>query len=164
MSIAFSSGRKGMAMIFSRTSQYAIQALTYIAAQPRGGFVLNRQIADALEVPSPYLAKVLQDLCQAELLESARGRLGGFCLTREAESTSIMNILLTIEGSQVSKECIMGLKECGDETACPIHRKWKPIKQEIIALLDKLTLKDLARGVSSGKYHLGDLPERLPRH
>jgi hypothetical protein len=56
------------AMIFSRTSQYAIQALIYLATQPSGRRVLNREIAQNLGVPLAYLAKILQDLSREKLL------------------------------------------------------------------------------------------------
>jgi DNA-binding IscR family transcriptional regulator len=55
-------------MILSRTSQYAIQALIYIATQPPGEPVLNRKIAAYLNVPSAYLAKIMQSLCKGNLL------------------------------------------------------------------------------------------------
>ena len=54
-------------MIFSRTSQYAIQAL-YLATQPSGRRVLNREIAQNLGVPLACLAKILQDLSREKLL------------------------------------------------------------------------------------------------
>lgn len=67
-------------MILSRTSQYAVQALIYMATQPDATPVLNKDIAAKLGVPAPYLAKILQSLAKGNLLFSFRGRLGGFCL------------------------------------------------------------------------------------
>ena len=70
-------------MILSRTSQYAVQALIYMATQPADTPVLNKDIAAKLNVPAPYLAKILQNLAKGNLLYSFRGRLGGFCLREE---------------------------------------------------------------------------------
>lgn len=148
-------------MILSRTSQYAIQALIYIATQPRGEPVLNRKISDYLDVPSAYLAKIMQSLCKGNLLYSFRGRLGGFCLREGAEKTNLMQILALTEGPRFTEDCLLGLKVCSDETACPMHTKWKPIKQKVVALLSEQTLEKLAAAVISGKYRLTDLPNAV---
>jgi len=149
------------AMIFSRTSQYAIQALIYLATQPSGRRVLNREIAQNLGVPSAYLAKILQGLSREKLLHSSRGRCGGFSLRPGAEKTSLLDIVLLTEGARVDRECLLGLKECTDETACPLHRKWKPVKKEILAYFGSVTLVRLAHAVQSGQYRLADLPLAL---
>jgi Rrf2 family protein len=148
-------------MILSRTSQYAIQALIYIAAQPPGVPVLNRMVARYLNVPSAYLAKVMQTLERGTLLYSFRGRLGGFCLREGCEKTNLMQILTLVEGPGLTENCVLGLKVCSDETACPMHVKWKPIKAKIVELLQKQTLEMLALAVKSGKYRLTDLPNAI---
>lgn len=148
-------------MILSRTSQYAIQALIFVATQPRGEPVLNRKIAEYLDVPSAYLAKIMQNLCKGNLLYSFRGRLGGFCLREGAEKTDLMQILALTEGSRFTEDCVLGLKVCSDATACPMHTKWKPIKQKIVDLLTEQTLEKLAAAVQSGKYRLTDLPNAI---
>lgn len=150
-------------MIFSRTTQYAIQALIYLAAQPSGKRVLNREIAQNLGVPSPYLAKILQSLSRDKLLDSSRGRTGGFSLCPGAEKASLLDIVFLTEGPRVDRECLLGLKVCKDETACPLHRKWKPVKKVILASLGSVTLIHLAQAVKSGQYRLADLPLALTR-
>ncbi|HUW37378.1 MAG TPA: Rrf2 family transcriptional regulator [Rhodocyclaceae bacterium] len=145
-------------MILSRTSQYAIQALIYVAAQPRGVPVLKRMIAQYLNVPPAYLAKVLQTLERGALLHSFRGRQGGYCLREGCEKTDLMQILTLIEGPGLTGNCVLGLKVCSDETPCPMHVKWTPIKASIVELLQKQTLEVLALAVKSGKYRLTDLP------
>lgn len=151
-------------MIISRTSQYAIQALIYLATQPRGQPVLSREIAASLGVPAAYLAKILQDLSRGQILDSTRGRSGGFSLRSDAERTSLLDIVLLLEGMRVRRECLLGLKQCGDETACPVHRKWKRVKHEMLAYLGGLTLGHLADAVQRGQYRLSDLPLAPPRH
>jgi Rrf2 family iron-sulfur cluster assembly transcriptional regulator len=148
-------------MIFSRTSQYAIQALIYLAIQPSGTRLLNRDIARNLGVPSAYLAKILKELSREKLLDSLRGRCGGFSLRPDAEKTNLLDIVLLTEGARIARECLLGLKVCKDESACPLHRKWKPIKKEILASLGGVTLIYLARAVQSGQYRLSDLPLTL---
>ena len=148
-------------MILSRTSQYALQALIFIATRPPGEPVLNREIASYLDVPPAYLAKIMQSLCKGRLLYSFRGRLGGFCLREGAEKTDLMKILLLTEGTGFTQDCVLGLKVCSDATACPMHAKWVPIKKKLVSLLNDQTLEKLARAVQSGKYRLTDLPSSL---
>ncbi|MBI5750910.1 MAG: Rrf2 family transcriptional regulator [Hydrogenophilales bacterium] len=145
-------------MILSRTSQYAIQALTYIATQTRGEPMLNREIAANLHVPSAYLAKIMRSLCQTNLLYSKRGRLGGFALHTGAERMNLMDIVLLVEGERVGRECLLGLKECGDERVCPMHRRWEPVKEQMMSFMREMTLNDLVKAVRNGEYRLSDIP------
>ena len=146
-------------MILSRTTQYAIQALIYMATQPPGVVVLNRTIAECLKSPPTYLAKILQELSRGNLLYSFRGKQGGFCLRENSEKINLMQIVRITEGPGFTEDCVLGLKVCSDKTACPMHAKWWPIKQEIVKLLQNQTLDMLAATVVSGKYQLTDFPE-----
>lgn len=148
-------------MILSRTTQYAIQALIYMATQPPGVAVLNRTIADHLNSPSTYLAKILQELCKGNLLYSFRGKQGGFCLRENSDKINLMQIVRLTEGPEFTEGCVLGLKVCSDKTACPMHTKWWPIKQEIVKLLQNQTLEMLAAMVASGEYQLTDFPRAV---
>lgn len=148
-------------MILSRTSQYAIQALIFVATQPRGVPVLIRTVAKHLDVPPPYLAKIMQSLSRGKLINSFRGRQGGVCLHEGGEDIDLMRILTLIEGPGLTENCVLGLKICGDETACPMHTQWQPIKTKIVKLLTRQTLGKLAAAVRSGKYRLTELPFAL---
>ena len=145
-------------MILSRTSQYAIQALIFVAMRPPGVPVLIRTVAAHLNVPPPYLAKIMQSLSRGKLIHSFRGRQGGVCLSEGGENTDLMQILTLIEGPGLTDNCVLGLKVCGDDTACPMHTQWKPIKTRIVKLLNQQTLGKLAAAVQSGKYRLTELP------
>jgi Rrf2 family protein len=148
-------------MLISRTSQYAIQSLIYIATQPPGEPVLSREAAERLQVPAAYLAKIMQVLCRGGLVTSFRGRLGGFCLREDPEKIDLMRVLQITEGQEFTKDCVLGLKVCSEETACPMHKKWLPIKEEIIAMLKQQTLSTLSDAVKTGKYRISDLPQAL---
>ena len=145
-------------MILSRTSQYAIQALIYIATQPSGVAILNRTIAEKLGASPTYLAKILQNLCRFNLLYSFRGNQGSFCLREEGEKINLLQIVLITEGSGIKEECVLGFKVCSDKKPCLMHKQWSPIRQEIVKLLQCQNLGFLAAEVLSGKYLLSDLP------
>ena len=148
-------------MILSRTTQYAIQALVYLAMQPADKYFLSRRIAVALGVPHAYLSKILQQLCRQGLLESSRGRLGGFMLRAGAEQTNLLDIVLFNERARVDRECLLGLKQCADATACPVHNKWKPVKKRMLVYLEHVNVTRLAQAVQAGGYRLCDLPQSL---
>lgn len=148
-------------MLISRTSQYAIQSLIYIATQQQETPILSREIAERLYVPSAYLAKIMQSLCKGGLLTSYRGRLGGFCLRESPDKIDLKRILMITEGADFTKDCLLGLKECSDETACPMHEKWAPIKGEIITMMTQHTLATLSEAVLVGKYRICDIPQVL---
>lgn len=145
-------------MILSRTTQYAIQTLIYVAMRSNNEPVLARKVAESLDVPSAYLSKIMQVLSKGGLLDSFRGPQGGFRLKEGAESCDLMQIVTLMEGTAWLETCVLGLKRCSDETACPMHARWQPIKKQVIALLHDQTLEKLAAAVMSGRYRIADLP------
>lgn len=148
-------------MLISRTSQYSIQALICIGLYSESQYASVRDLAQCLDVPAPYLAKILQALCRNGLLTSNRGRTGGFSLKSAAESVNLLQVLGVVEGEDFNSGCLLGLKECEDAAACPIHGEWKPIKEEILQMLESQTLAQLAAAVRNGEYRLSDIPDAL---
>ncbi|MGE4530654.1 MAG: Rrf2 family transcriptional regulator [Acidithiobacillus sp.] len=141
-------------MLLSKTSEYALQALIYLAAQAPGEPVLSRDISDYLHVPAQYLAKILQDLAKRGVLDSFKGRGGGFVLRPGAEQMNILDIVEVVEGQPFGQGCVLGLKICADETACPVHYQWKPLKVEVVSLLSKQTIGSMAEAVRAGRYRI----------
>ena len=149
----------GASWIISRTSQYAIQALIYLAIQPAGMKVSIRDIAARLNMSATYLAKIIQSLHKGMFLSSRRGCHGGIYLQKGAETAKLLHILAHTERGSLAQECLLGLKTCSDATACPMHAAWSPIKQTIVDLLQECTLQHLAEDVRNGRYQLTDLPQ-----
>lgn len=150
-------------MLISKTSQYAIQGMIFVAMQPVRSPVLCRSISDRLNVPSAYMAKIMQDLSRHGLLVSYRGRNGGFALAAKASETSLMSILQVTEGRAFTESCLLGLKLCSNASACPMHHEWLPIKEQIIEMLRKQNLEVLSNAVKAGEYRLSDLPQGLDK-
>ena len=101
-------------MILSRTSEYALQALIYLAVQPSGAAVLNRDVARYLGVPALYLAKILKEFLKHELVVSCKGRGGGYAIHPAALEVSIRTIVELTEGRDALEGCVLGLKVCSD--------------------------------------------------
>jgi Rrf2 family protein len=131
-------------MIANRSTQYILQAMMHLVAHQSASPVLARELAEKLDLPLPYLAKLLQEPCRAGWLSSTRGRGGGFSLNPGTEHITLLEILMLNKGERISRECLLGFKECDDETACVLHCQWKPIKQEILGHFGHYTLAELA--------------------
>jgi Rrf2 family protein len=145
--------RQTKPVLFSKTQEYALQALVHLALTP-GDFRLNRDVAAHLEVPGPYLAKVLKRFAQMGYLESAKGRGGGYRIRRRALEAPIREIVLVADGNDPFVGCLLGLPRCSDHSACPIHDKWMPLRGKMTTLLETQTVADLAAKARNGRTRL----------
>lgn len=128
----------------SRSSEYAIRALTYLALQKeKDRFYLARDMAEELSIPAPFLGKVLQPLVARGLLASQRGRKGGFKLVQDPREVSLFEIVDAEEHLGRPRVCFLGQAECTDERACPMHEYWKESHTSFLEELAGTTLQDL---------------------
>ena len=133
-------------MLYSSTCEYAIRALSHLARQPEGSLTLLADIAEAQELPPPFLSKILKDLVRARLLRSARGRMGGYGLAAPAGEITLLQIREVLDGVGDLERCAVGLEPCSDDTPCPLHELYKPLRAAIRSYLEQTTVADLARG------------------
>jgi len=128
----------------TRSSEYAIRAMTYMArAQNPADFVLVRDMARLLRVPAPFLGKCLQHLVAHGLLQSQRGRNGGFRLTRPPSAISLHEVVDSQEDLGRTRACLLGQAECSDERACPMHVFWKKASNDFVGRLSTTSLADV---------------------
>ena len=106
-----------------------------------------RLVGWKLDIPPFFLAKILQDLSRRGLLLSYKGRGGGFTLARPAGNIRLIDVVEAIEGTGFSDECVLGLPDCSDESACAVHAKWKLAKAEILSMLGEKSVKELVSEV-----------------
>ncbi|MHC4839341.1 MAG: Rrf2 family transcriptional regulator [Planctomycetota bacterium] len=130
--------------MFSQASEYALRALTELARSEPGDYVLASQLAKILDVPVHYLAKVLQTLARRGVLNSQRGRQGGFSLALPAAEISAYDIIEKMDDLSSVDTCIMGEATCDDDTACPLHALWKGIRDQFVTAMRESSLADLA--------------------
>ncbi len=150
-------------MLWSRTCAYALQAMVRIAALPEKEYVRAHDLAFYLEdVPSPYLSKILQGLAADGLLVSQKGKGGGFLLAPGVRDLRLLEVVRRIEGSGYGDACVLGLAKCADETPCPAHHAWKPMKRDMMGMLDSRTLGEIAEKVRDGSYDLQRFRRLLP--
>ncbi len=107
--------------MISKTSEYALRAMVYMAENPASSSPLQ-VIATATQVPPGYLSKVLQQLVRAGLLTSQRGLGGGFSLARPALELSVYDVVQAVDPVSRILECPLHLPEHKEEL-CPLHRR-----------------------------------------
>ena len=134
-------------MILSQAAKYGIRAVLYLA-QNDPGPLLSRDIATALDIPAPFLARILQDLAKNNLLSSFKGRGGGFKLARPADAIKLLDVVQAIEGRQFGEGCVLGLGECLETNHCPLHYKWTDIKEDILGMMREKSVKELLEEAS----------------
>lgn len=135
--------------MLSRSSEYAIRSLAFLALRLDRNWVLARSIAEELAIPGSFLSKILQTLAAEGLLESQRGRRGGFRLARNPERLSLFDIVEPFDRLGQDRLCVLGQKVCSDETACPLHHTWKHSVNAFIHRLKTTTLGEVSRHPSA---------------
>jgi Rrf2 family transcriptional regulator, iron-sulfur cluster assembly transcription factor len=137
--------------MLSNTSKYAIRAAIYIALNSKNGEKIEiKRIAGALNMPYPFLAKILQVLAKQKLLLSTKGPNGGFSLARDPQKISLYEIVTITDGTDIFDKCLISLRSCNEENSpCPVHDKFAPVREEIKELFRKQTLASLAADIQA---------------
>jgi Rrf2 family protein len=142
-------------MLFSRACEHAIRAILYVAAYGDGGPVPVRDIARNLDLPFAALAKIVQTLCRNKLLVSYKGRGGGIELARSAEAVTLQEVVEVIEGPDYSRECVLGIPGCSEDTVhCPLHESWGPIREQIHGMLGDRSIASFAQDLQGPGFAL----------
>ena len=144
-------GRDGLVMIFSGPTEYAIRAMSELAALNLGRPVLLDELVEGTGLPRDFVAKIFQKLVRGGVLCSAKGRGGGFVLARPAHETTLMHVVEAVEGPQVFDRCVVGFDRCNDQMPCPQHDLFKPIRQRLNDYLRTTTMADLAASLKAKK-------------
>ncbi len=117
----------------------------HLAKQPPGQLTMLSEIATAQDLPPAFLGKILKELVRAGILKSARGPTGGYGLKYPAEEISLLRIKEILDGVADLDRCAVGLDPCSDDTPCPLHDTFKPIRKAIRDYLSETTIADVSR-------------------
>lgn len=127
--------------LFHAPTRYALQAM--VRMPDDGTYCLARSLAAELDLPGPFLAKILQTLAQAGILESHRGPAGGFRLNHPPEAISIRDIVVAMEGPEPFEECLLGHTGGSGDCHCPIRPAWDGLQNLLTTVLADTSLRDL---------------------
>jgi Rrf2 family protein len=147
----------------TKRTEYGLIALTHLAIRAGGGVVSVREICEAYPVPRRLVAEVLKELCHARLVDSHRGASGGYSLARGAESITVGDVVAALEGHPALTSCATLASHsgalCGVEHVCPIRSPIETLRLELWRLLQRTTLRDLARHPMSAPRALTSTPD-----
>jgi Rrf2 family transcriptional regulator, nitric oxide-sensitive transcriptional repressor len=126
--------------MFSQTVEYALRAVVYLAAQ-QGEPRTTQQIAQATQVPTGYLSKVMQSLGRKRLVQSQRGLHGGFTLAQTPDELTVLDIIQAVDPIKRIERCPLGLKE--HINLCPLHRRLDHAMKLVEDALQKSSIAEL---------------------
>ena len=137
--------------IFSKTCEYAMRAVFFIAHRTAGGGRVGiKEIAAGIDSPEHFLAKILQDLSRRGIVQSAKGPTGGFYMDQQALKRPLSQVVEAIDGNGIFTGCGLGLQYCSEVNPCPIHHEFKTIRDQIHKMLLNTTIEDFNEDLNLG--------------
>jgi Rrf2 family protein len=143
--------------MLSNSCRYGIRAVMYLASRPEDkkmtGIVT---ISKDLNLPAPFLAKILQQLAKHKMLISLKGPHGGFSLLKDPEEITLLDIIKTIDGDDIFNNCVIHNSTCRSYVAehkkkCALHDDYSVIRNEMVKLFSSMTIQDLVNKAGNSK-------------
>lgn len=133
--------------MITRKTDYAIRCVLHLAESPEE-VVMISEIAKQRNIPTSFLAKILQRLARAGIVKSLRGVKGGFTLAKKPVDISLLDVVEAIEGSVAMNICAVDKKMCGLSSTCSVHPVWVELRKDVE---DRLRQWSFARLAASKK-------------
>jgi hypothetical protein len=134
--------------MLSKKTQYALQALSYMAEQGGTEPILIAQIAEVKNIPIKFLETILLALKKAGFLGSKKGKNGGYFFVMAPQKIKLSAIFRSIEGPIALLPCVSlnFYEKCADcnEKKCGINKVMIEVRDNTLAILDKRTVADLS--------------------
>jgi Rrf2 family iron-sulfur cluster assembly transcriptional regulator len=132
--------------VLNQSAEYALRATMRLAHLRPGAWAQASDLAQELALPANYLSKLMHQLVAAGVLESRRGRGGGFRLRRAPDQLTLGEVVAPFDPPSRYRECFLGGKRCSAATACEVHDAWKPIADRLFEFLTETTVARMAGG------------------
>ena len=136
--------------MLSNTSKYAVRALIYMGIfAGRNEKIGIKKITSDLNIPSPFLGKILQSLVKNKILSSTKGPKGGFSLRKDPKEITLYEIITVFDGEEFFTNCLVDLDACLDfrakgGKACTIHDCFCDVRRGIRDFYKQTTLATVA--------------------
>ncbi|WP_242117521.1 RrF2 family transcriptional regulator [Aestuariivivens sediminicola] len=141
--------------MFTNSVKYALKAVLFLAVHSgEDRKIMVKDIAEPINVPKAYIAKLLQELSKQEIISSTRGVKGGFYLTESNLKQPVLNVIYAIDGTYRMNSCLLSLESCNEYKPCPLHHIVSPMRSKLIESLKEKTLEDLSIEIQSGLSYL----------
>jgi Rrf2 family protein len=136
--------------MLSMKAKYGLQAMSVLARQYGHGPVLIAELASAERIPRKFLEVILLELKRKGVLESKKGKGGGYQLRRHPSQISVGQLIRALDGTIALLPCVSQTAyrrcdECVDETTCGIRSVMKEVRDSTADILDGTTLEELIR-------------------
>jgi Rrf2 family protein len=133
--------------MLSKKSQYAFKALTYLSEKFNEGPVLISEIAAKKKIPIKFLESILLELKKADILDSKKGKGGGYFLKQKPEKVKVSTVIRLINGPIAMLPCVSlyfyeRCKNC-NEKHCGLHDMMIQVRDATLGIVENRTLKDL---------------------
>ena len=126
----------------SKQADYGLVLLSHFAQKGAGMFLSARDLADESGLPLPTVRKILKELARGRILESSRGRNGGYCLTRSAQEVTVASIVEALDGPIGVVDCSV-MRTCHHEPRCPVKGPAQRLNALVRATFENLSLGEL---------------------
>lgn len=130
-------------MRLTRSGDYGVRCLLYLALHARRGVVGRKEIAEAMDIPAQYLGKVAQTLARAGLITIRQGSRGGYELAGDPEKISLLRVVEAVDGEIFLNDCVHLPDSCDRRPICPVHRVWGRACRQLRGMLDGIHLAQL---------------------
>ncbi len=133
-------------MRLSRAGEYAVRCVLYLAQRESGEVTPRWAVAQAMEIPEPFLAKIGQQLARAGILEILQGARGGFRLSRSPEKISLLEVVEAVMGELFLNDCLLRPESCARSSHCMVHKTWCKAREQLRQTLSEANFKSLLEG------------------
>lgn len=127
----------------TKKADYALMAMKYLAENPGRNSRSAKDVADAFGIPPEALAKILQRLAKAGLLQSQHGINGGYTLARPANTISAFEVIQAIDGPLFITSCVTIRGECDQSDRCNIREPLRKVNESIEAMLKRIKISHM---------------------
>ena len=133
--------------MLSKKSQYALKALSYLVEKQNEGPILISEIAEKKKIPLKFLENILLELKKAEILDSKKGKGGGYFFSKNPQDISLARIIRLVNGPIALLPCVSlnFYEKCTNctEDHCSLHDVLIEVRDATLAILEKKSLLEL---------------------
>jgi len=134
-------------MMISTKGRYAIRIMLDLSQHTDEGFISLKTISERQEISVKYLEAIVAVLNKAGIVESLRGKEGGYKLTKRPEEYTVGSIIKLSEGSIAPVSCLEdNASACARACKCLTLPMWLKLEEIVDEYLESITLKDLLDG------------------
>jgi Rrf2 family protein len=136
--------------MLTRKTKYALLALSYLAHHRDEGPVLISALAEAERIPKKFLETILLELRKHGILQSRKGKGGGYMLNRDPKDIPLSDVVRMMDGpfapvSCVSETAYAPCSDCRDEKSCEVRAVMKRVRDSIADIFENTSLADMTR-------------------